>query len=536
MKYVFITGGVVSSLGKGITAASLGRLLKARGYTVSLQKLDLYYNVEPGFLSPLEHGEAFITDDGTAADLDLGHYERFVDVTLTGQSSSTTGKIHRRIIDRELRGDYHGATIQAIPHVANEIKDVIREAAKVKNADVAIIEIGGTAGDMESSVYLEAIRQMRWDCENPNDCCYVHVTLMPYISTASELKTKPTQHSVKYLRSIGIQPDVIVCRTEVPMTGEAKDKIALFCNVKSQNVIQNLDVPLIYELPLVMEKEGLAKVVLGELGMEDKPADLSDWRKLVDDYKAATKTVRVALVGKYTAVPDAYLSVSEALKHAGIGVGAHVDITDINSETLTKKTVDKLLENQDAILLPGGYGARGAEGIILAAQYAREHGVPCLSIGLGMQLSVVEAARNLCGYENANSTEVDPRTPYPIVKVPEDRICQNDSRSATRIGAVEVKLQKGLIQKQYGKDKVRERHGNRYEIDQEYIKPLAEKSYAMVGTGMDGGYPECFELTGHPYYVGVIYHPEFISRPGKPHPLFTGLLNAAVKRADHLQV
>lgn len=534
MKYVFITGGVVSSLGKGITAASLGRLLKARGYKVSLQKLDPYYNVEPGFLSPLEHGEAFITDDGIAVDLDLGHYERFVDITLTGLSSSTTGKIHRRLIEHELRGDYHGATIQAIPHVANEIKEVIREAAKKSGADVAIIEIGGTVGDMESSVYLEAIRQMRWECENPNDCCYVHVTLMPFISTASELKTKPTQHSVKFLRSIGIQPDVIVCRTEVPVTGEAKDKIALFCNVKSQNVIQNMDVDLIYELPLVMEKEGLAKVVLAELGLEDRPAELGDWKKLVADYKAADRTINVAMVGKYTAVQDAYLSVSEALKHAGIELGARVNITGVSAETLTNENISDILKGQDAILLPGGFGARGAEGILLAAKYARENEIPCLAIGFGMQLAVLEAAKNLVGLEDANSTEIDPQTSCPVVKIPEDRVCQNDSRSATRIGAVDVKLRDGVIRSQYGRDMVSERHGNRYEIDQRYIAPLAEKGLKMVGTGMDGGYPECFELDGHPYYVLVIYHPEFKSRPGKPHPLFTGLLRTAIARSENL--
>lgn len=531
MKYVFITGGVVSSLGKGLTAASLGRLLRARGYRVALQKLDLYYNVEPAFLSPLEHGEAFITEDGTAADLDLGHYERFVDINLTGKASSTTGKIHKRLIDREMRGDYHGATIQAIPHVTNEIKSTIREAAQIAEAEIAIIEIGGTVGDMEAAVYLEAIRQMRWECEMPNDCCYIHVTLMPYISTAGELKTKPTQNSVKELRSIGIQPDVIVCRTEVPMTSEAKDKIALFCNVKAGNVIQNADVKSIYELPLILEKEGLAKIVLSELGLSDHPADLDEWKAMVKKSAEATGLLRIALVGKYNAVPDAYLSVSEALRHAGFANGSRVKVDAINAETLSEKTVSQLLGGHDAILIPGGFGVRGASGILCASRYARENNIPFLAIGFGMQLAVVEIAQNLLHIPDAHSAEADPATTHAVVRIPEDRICQNDSRGATRMGAGEVKLSQSRVRDIYQRGVVSERHSNRYEIDPSYVPALAEKGFRMVGTSMEAGYPEVFELDGHPFYVTVIYHPEYLSRPNRPHPLFDAFIKAALQKA-----
>ena len=529
MKYVFITGGVVSSLGKGITAASLGKLLSARGYRVGLHKLDLYYNIEPCFLSPLEHGEAFITDDGSAADLDLGHYERFVDVTLTGDASSTTGKIHKRIMDRELRGDYRGSTIQAIPHVANEIKASIREAAESAKSDVEIVEIGGTVGDMEASVYLEAIRQMRWDCEKPSDCCYIHVTLMPYISTASELKTKPTQNSVKQLRSMGIQPDVIVCRTEVPMPTTAKDKIALFCNVKTGNVIQNLDVDSLYELPLVLEKEGLARIVLGELGLEDRPVMLDDWRAMVKRQREATRTVKVALVGKYVSVPDAYLSVTEALLHAGISRDVRMHVDFIDSATIIPENVDELMKNHAAIVVPGGFGDSGTDGMITVAKYARENRVPFLAIGYGMQLAIVEAVRNLLGIADANSAEIDPQTAHPVVRIPEDRICQNDSRSAARMGGSDVRLGDGMLRALYGTDCVRERHSNRYEVDPQYVKPLADKGLRMVGTDMDSGYPEAFELDGHPFYAAVVYHPEYISRPNQPHPLFGALLDATLR-------
>lgn len=527
MKYVFITGGVVSSLGKGLTAASLGKLLTARGYRVSLQKLDLFYNVEPGFLSPLEHGEVFITEDGTAADLDIGHFERFVNVTLPGDASSTTGKIHRRLLERELNGEFHGATVQAIPHVTNEIKRCIRDAAKNAGAEIQLVEIGGTVGDMEASVYLEAIRQMRWECENPNDCCYLHITLMPYISTAGELKTKPTQSSVKVLRSMGIQPDVIVCRTEVPMSTDAKDKIALFCNVKAANVIQNLDVDCLYDIPLMLEKEGMARAVLNELGLENRPAELDEWKAIVKHRRELTDHVNVALVGKYVSVPDAYLSVAEALCHAGLSQDVQISLRMVDSAKLTPDTVAEQLGDADAIVLPGGYGSRGAEGIILAAQYARENRVPLLAIGYGMQLAVVEAVRNLMDKKGANSAEVDPIAPDPVIRIPEDRVCRNDSRGATRMGGSDIRLSEGLLAKLYGNSLIHERHSNRYEVDQQFVAPLAQKGLRMVGVNIETGYPEAFELDDHPYYAAVIYHPEYVSRPGHPHPLFTALIQAA---------
>ena len=529
MKYVLMTGGVTSSLGKGVTAAALGRLLKARGYSVSLQKLDLYYNAEPSFMSPLEHGEAFMTDDGYASDLDLGNYERFVDVTLPGMACCTTGKIHRAILERELRGEYHGRTIQAIPHVANEIKAHIRSVAQAAGCDICIVEIGGTVGDMEASVYLEAIRQMRLECETPSDCCYVHLTLMPYISTAGELKTKPTQNSVKALRSVGIQPDVIVCRTEVPMSGEAKDKIALFCNVKTSNVIQNLDVDMLYELPLVLEKEGLAKAVLGELKLKDTTPDLDSWRDLVKRAREASSSLHVALVGKYTAVPDAYLSITEALTHAAIECGVRMETELINSEGLTMQNCVDALGRFDAIVVPGGYGQSGTEGMIAAAWFARENNVPFLAIGYGMQMAVAEAVRNLLGIADANSMEADPTTAHAVAHVPQDRICENDSRIATRTGSMAVRLEKGVIQAAYQAELINERHSNRYEIDDSYVPQLREHGMNMVGVSVDAGHPEAFEIPGHPFYAAVVYHPEFISRPNKPHPLFLSLVRAGVE-------
>ncbi len=530
MKFVFVTGGVTSSLGKGVTAASLGCLLKARGYRVSMQKLDLYYNAEPSFLSPLEHGEAFITDDGHAADLDLGNYERFVDTTLPGEACCTTGKIHRRLLERELRGEFHGSTIQAIPHVANEIKQNIREVAQRSKADISIVEIGGTVGDMEASVYLEAIRQMRLECPAPSDCCYIHLTLMPYLSTAGELKTKPTQSSVKSLRAAGIQPDIIVCRTEVPMNGEGKDKIALFCNVKTSNVIQNLDVDMLYDLPLVLEKEGLARAVLNELKLPDKAPDLAVWRSFVKNAREAATPLRVAVVGKYTSVPDAYLSITEAIRHAAIQNGARPVVDLVDAENVTPEHASDLLESYRAIVLPGGFGKSGVDGMLVTARFARENKIPFLAIGYGMQLAIVEAARNLLGISDAHTTEADPATPHPVVKIPENRICQNDSRSAARIGAGDVRLVDSDMKRLYGMEIIRERHSNRYEVDPTYVPELERRGLRMTGVSMDAGYPEAFELEGHPFYSAVVYHPEYISRPGKPHPLFEALVHAALER------
>ena len=530
MKYVFITGGVTSSLGKGVTAAALGCLLKARGYRVSMQKLDLYYNAEPGFLSPLEHGEAFITDDGHATDLDLGNYERFVDTTLPGEACCTTGKIHRILLEKELRGEFAGATIQAIPHVTNEIKRNIREVAERSGADISIVEIGGTVGDIEASIYLEAIRQMRLESEKPYDCCYLHLTLMPYIAAAGELKTKPTQSSVKTLRGVGIQPDVIVCRTEVPLSGEGKDKIALFCNVKASNVIQNMDVEMLYDLPLVLEKEGLAKVVLAELHLQDSTPDLAAWRAFVHSAHEAAVPMHVAVVGKYTVMPDAYLSVVEALRHASISLGVASTINLVDAESVTRESAREVLGGYDAIVVPGGYGKSGTDGMIETARFARETGTPFLAIGYGMQMAVVEAARSLLGHADAHTNEVDGETAHPVVRIPEDRVCQNDSRSAARMGAGMVRLADGILRQAYGAVTICERHSNRYEVDPAYVPALAEKGLRMVGSSAEAGYPEAFELEGHPYYALVVYHPEYQSRPGKPHPLFMQLVKAGLKK------
>ncbi|HML49235.1 MAG TPA: CTP synthase, partial [Clostridia bacterium] len=433
MKYIFVTGGVVSSLGKGITSASLGRLLKARGYRVSMQKLDPYYNIDPGLLSPLQHGEAFITDDGTAADLDLGHYERFTDARLRGESSVTTGKIHKAIMEQELRGDFKGGTVQVIPHVTNEIKHRIIHTAANAEADVAIIEIGGIVGDMEGLPYLEAIRQLRWDAGEGN-CCFIHLTLVPFIGAAKELKTKPTQHSVKSLRSIGIQPDIVVCRTELPIPMEAREKIALFCDVKAENVIPNSDVSMIYEVPLMLEAEGFADKVCRVLGLPIRQPDLSVWRALVERAKNPTHTLAVGLVGKYVALHDAYLSVVEAFRHAAMDQGAAVDLRWIDSADIEREGPDAYLTGLDAILVPGGHGRHGVEGIIAAADWAFAHQVPYLAIGYGMQLTVVAAVRSLLGRPEAHSTEVNPSTPDPVVRIPKDRIGINDSRGNSRMG------------------------------------------------------------------------------------------------------
>lgn len=529
MKYVFVTGGVVSSLGKGTTAASLGRLLKARGYKVAMQKCDTYYNVNPALLSPLQHGENFITEDGVAADLDLGHYERFIDESLKGEASITTGKIHTALVEHELHGDYHGATITVVPHVTNEIKHRIVTAAENSGADIAIIEIGGVAGDIESSPYLEAIRQLKWEVGAGNTC-FIHVALMPYLSVAGEMKTKPTQHSVKALRSIGIQPDVIVCRTEVSISQSAKNKIALFCNVPANHVIQNCDAATLFEVPLNLEKEGLADMVLQTLHLDNPPADLTEWRNMVARYDAPDKYVKIALVGKYVAVHDAYLSVHEALVHAGIANLASVAIDYISAEELTEESVQSRLNGYDGIILPGGFGDRGAEGIMTAAHFARTNQIPCLMIGYGMQLGVVEAVRSLLHQSNANSAEVDRNADPIVVSIPHDRVDDNDGRQNARMGGSDVQLTDGsLVAAWYKASQVHERHGNRYEINADCIAPLENVGVHFVGFSKEEHYPEVFEMTDHPFYVGTIYHPEFLSRPNKAHPLFAAFIAAAFK-------
>ena len=529
VKYIFITGGVVSSLGKGITAASLGRLLKARGYRVSMQKMDPYYNVDPGLLSPLQHGEAFITDDGIAADLDLGHYERFTDITLKAGASVTTGKIHRAMMERELRGDYKGGTVQVIPHVTNEIKEHIRDAAKAADAEVAIIEIGGTVGDLEGAPYLEAIRQMRWE-EGAANTCFVHVTLLPYISAAKEVKTKPTQHSVKTLQGAGIAPDVIVCRTDSPIPDEQRGKIALFCNVKPENVINNENADVLYAVPLMFEKEGLADIVLDHFGLEKRPADLAKWEEVVARSRHPQKRVKIGLVGKYVELKDAYLSVVEALTHAAIAHSAACDVEWIDSNGITAENVAEKLEGLEGIIAPGGYGKRGAEGIILTARYARENKIPFFAIGYGMQLSVVEAVRSLLGREGANSTEVNPETSDPVVRIPKDRIGINDSRNNSRMGGQDlIVTPDSLLSRCYGgATEIRERHGNRYEINPAYMPSLKEKGVTFPAAEKTEGYCEAIEIPGHPFFIGVIYHPEYLSRPDRPHPLFDSFIGAAL--------
>lgn len=530
MKYVFITGGVVSSIGKGITAAALGKLLQSRGYKTNLLKLDIYYNAEPSRLNPLLHGESFITDDGAAADLDIGHYERIVDVTLTGESSYTTGRIHKRIMEKEWRGEYQGAKIQAIPHVTDEIKACIREVAENSGADIQIVEIGGTVGDMEVMAYVEAIRQMRWACESVNDCCYIHVTLMPFIAMAGELKTKPIQNSVKVLRSMGIQPDVIVCRTEKNMTTEVKDKVALFCNVKAQNVIQNLESDGFYELPISLEKQGLPKIVLDEMKLEDRAADLSAWEEMLRRKAAATDTVYLALVCAYPDSVNAYLSVQEALQHAATADGVKADVAIISAEDLDDETSGQMLAAFDAFILPGGYETRGAEGVMIAARFAREHKVPMLAIGLGMQLALAEAAQNLLGLKDANSAEVDPATPHPVVYLPEGRSLNGTNAPKLRMGGADIVLGEGVIRSAYGCEAARERHSNGYEVNPAYIEQLESAGLKQSAVTRDGKYAEAFELEGHPFYCAVLYHPEYLSHPNRPHPLFVQLVRHAI---DH---
>lgn len=527
-KYVFVSGGVVSSLGKGITAASLGRLLKARGYKVSMQKLDPYYNVDPGLLSPLQHGETFVTEDGTCADLDLGHYERILDINLSGLASVTTGKIHRSIMEKELRGEYKGTTLQVIPHVTNEIIEKIIAAADRAESDIAIVEIGGTVGDMESSPYFEATRQLKRILPG-NSCCFIHVTLLPYIDAASELKTKPTQHSVKTLRSIGIQPDVIVCRSSVAIPDSAKDKIALFCNVKPDCVIQNVDAESLYDVPLLLEKEGFADIVCQTLALEKREPELKDWKKFVQAIKEPNKDIDVAIVGKYVALKDAYLSCMEALYHAGAMEHCRVHIHWIDSENLQKTNYESILQVYDAIMAPGGYGSKGTAGIILAAKYAREHKVPFLAIGFGMQLATVEAVRNLLGKSEANSTEVNPDTSCPVVKIPEDRVCQNDSRGATRCGSQEIELLDAFLQKIYGATSACERHCNRYEIVPDFNEELAKYGYVLAAVEKRHAYPEAYVYQPHPFFITCLYHCEFISRPNRPHPLISAFVNSAIQ-------
>ena len=529
VKYVFVTGGVVSGLGKGITAASLGRLLKARGYKVTMQKFDPYINVDPGTMNPIQHGEVFVTDDGTETDLDLGHYERFIDESLDKNSNVTTGKVYWSVLQKERHGDFGGGTVQVIPHITNEIKSRFYRGKEVDEERIAIIEVGGTVGDIESQPFLEAIRQFQHDVGHEN-AILIHVTLIPYLKASGEMKTKPTQASVKELQGIGIQPDVIVCRSEHPLTTEIKDKIALFCNVPSSHVLQNLDVEYLYEAPLAMEKENLAQVVCESLHLPCPEPDLSDWTHMVEALRHPNKEVTIALVGKYTQLHDAYLSVVEALKHGGIASHANVHLKWVDSELVTEENVAEYLSDVDGVLVPGGFGNRGIEGMITAIRYARENKIPFLGLCLGMQLTIVEYARNVLGYHDAHSIEMNPNTMHPVIALMPDQDGIEDIGGTLRLGAYPCVLADGSkAQELYGEKEISERHRHRYEVNNDFRKALTENGMVLSGVSPDGRIVEMVELSDHPFYIATQAHPEFKSRPNRPHQLFRGLIAAAAE-------
>jgi len=527
-KFIFVTGGVVSGLGKGITAASLGMLLKSRGLKVFVQKFDPYINVDPGTMSPLQHGEVFVTADGAETDLDLGHYERFIDTELSENSSTTTGKIYLRVIERERRGDFLGGTVQVIPHITNEIKNRIYKAAEVSGADVVINEIGGTVGDIESLPYIETIRQVRSELGRENTL-FIHVTLVPMIEASMELKTKPTQHSVKELRSFGIQPDIIVCRSSYPVTRDLKDKIALFCDVPANNVIDCIDVKNLYQIPLNIHNQGIDDIVCEQLKFEKSlKADISKWSVLADKVTHLEDEVTIALVGKYTKLHDAYLSVSEALKHAGFAINAKIRIKWIDSELVDEKNVDDVLKDVDGILVPGGFGVRGTEGMIQAIKYSRENKIPFLGICLGMQLASIEFGRNVCNLENSNTTEFDPNTKNPIIHLMNEQIGVVDKGATMRLGNYPCKLKEGTKAFNcYRSELVLERHRHRYEFNNAYRDVFEKNGMVFSGTSPDNLLIETIELIGHPWFIATQAHPEFQSRPLRPHPLFREFVKAA---------
>lgn len=528
-KYIFITGGVVSSLGKGITAASLGRLLKSRGLKISLQKMDPYLNIDPGTMSPYQHGEVFVTDDGGETDLDLGHYERFTDINLSKNSSVTSGKIYWSVISKERKGDYLGGTIQVIPHITNEIKSRVYRVAKESMPDVVITEIGGTVGDIESLPFLEAIRQIKYEAGSEN-VLFIHVTLVPYLSKAGELKTKPTQHSVKELRSIGIQPDIIVCRTEKPLSRDLKDKIGLFCNLEGESVVQNTDADTLYEVPLMLHKEGLDKLVIKKLGLKCGEADLTEWTEIVNKEKNPKYEVTIALVGKYVELHDAYKSVAEALGHGGLANEAKVHIKWVHSEEVTPENYKELLGDADGIIIPGGFGNRGIEGKILAARYARENNVPYFGICLGMQIAVIEYARNVLNLKDAHSTELDETTPYGVIHLMPDQTDIDEKGGTMRLGLYPCKLAKDTkAMEAYGEELIFERHRHRYEFNNEYRELMVEKGLTISGLSPDERLVEMIEIKNHPWFVGCQFHPEFKSRPNRPHPLFREFIKAALQ-------
>lgn len=533
MKYIFVTGGVVSGLGKGITAASLGRLLKARGLKVAAQKLDPYINVDPGTMSPYQHGEVYVTEDGAETDLDLGHYERFIDEDLNRYSNLTTGKVYSNVIARERRGEYLGSTVQTIPHITDEIKRFIYNVGSRNGADVVITEIGGTIGDIESQPFLEAIRQVGHEVGKQN-ALYIHVTLVPYLRASGEHKSKPTQHSVKELQGMGIAPDVIVLRCDEPIEDEnIFRKIANFCNVKPDCVIENRTLPILYEAPLFLEKEHLSAVVCRELGLHTPEPDLREWEALVASIKNRSRSVRIGIVGKYVRLHDAYLSVAEALRHAGYALDSEIDIRWIDSGTITEETKETLLGELDGILVPGGFGDRGVEGMILAAQYARENGLPYFGICLGMQIAVIEYARHAAGIGDANSGEFAPESAHKVIDFMPGQSEQIDKGGTLRLGSYPCVIAEGTtMERCYGGTVISERHRHRYEFNNDYRSCLVEAGLVFSGLSPDGRLVETVELSDRPFYVGVQYHPEFKSRPNKPHPLFKGFIAAALEKRD----
>ena len=530
IKYIFVTGGVVSGLGKGITAASLGRLLKARGLRLRVQKLDPYLNVDPGTMSPYQHGEVFVTDDGGETDLDLGHYERFIDENLTVDSSVSAGKVYWNVLSRERRGDYLGGTVQIIPHITDEIKNRIYALDK-PGADVAIVEIGGTVGDIESQPFLEAIRQVAAERGREN-VMFLHVSLIVSIPGSGELKSKPTQHSCKELLSQGIQPDVILCRSDGPIPRDVLEKISLFCNIPVSHAIPNLTAPLLYQVPLMLEKEGLADVVVQRLGLSCQEPDLEDWKAMVDRAAHPKGEVTIALVGKYVALRDAYLSVAEALTHGGIANQVKVNIRWVDSETVTPETVGEQLSGCHGVLVPGGFGIRGVEGKIAAIAWARENKVPFLGICLGMQMAVVEFARHVCGLPRAHSIELDPDTPDPVIALMPDQVGVENKGGTMRLGGWPCHLaEDSKAAALYGTQDIRERHRHRYEVNNDYRQALTEGGMSLAGLSPDGRLVEAVELPDHPWFVGVQFHPELTSRPNKAHPLFRGFIAAACRQA-----
>ncbi|MFS0863009.1 CTP synthase [Fredinandcohnia sp. 179-A 10B2 NHS] len=533
-KYIFVTGGVVSSLGKGIVAASLGRLLKNRGLNVTIQKFDPYINVDPGTMSPYQHGEVFVTDDGSETDLDLGHYERFIDINLNKYSNVTTGKIYQTILKKERRGDYLGATVQVIPHITNEIKERVFRSGRETNADVVITEIGGTVGDIESLPFLEAIRQIKSDVGARN-VMYVHCTLVPYIKAAGEMKTKPTQHSVKELRSLGIQPNVIVLRTEMEISQDMKDKIALFCDIEEKAVIECRDAETLYSIPLALQEQHIDQITCEHLQLDCKEADMTDWIKLVEKVTNLTKTTNIALVGKYVELQDAYLSVAEALKHAGYAFDSDININWVNSEDVTEENVAELLGGSDGILVPGGFGDRGIEGKIATMKYARETKTPLLGICLGMQLASVEFARNVLGLDGAHSAEIMPETPHPIIDLLPEQKDVEDLGGTLRLGLYPCKIIEGTKAfEAYNDEVVYERHRHRYEFNNHYRQAMEEAGFIFSGTSPDGRLVEIIELKDHPWFVASQFHPEFKSRPNRPQPLFREFIRASLVNGEKM--